>query len=106
MEYRFHGVGVARESLGDGRQAGVDSAGGDHHFVRWEGSAGELFLEVSAEGFFGGFSLRDSFIGFPQCGLAGGEDPGLQSGDGCHFVNVGCLRHSLRFRGVDVLGRR
>ena len=50
VECGFQSIGVARESLGDGRQAGVNSAGGDHHFLRCEESAGELFLEVSAEG--------------------------------------------------------
>ena len=69
---------MAREGLCDGRQAGVNSAGGDHHFLPWEGGAGELFLEFSAEGFFGDFSLRDPLIGFHQCCLAGGEDPGFQ----------------------------
>ena len=106
MKYGFHGVGVARESLGDGRQADVDSAGGDHHFLRWEGSAGELFLEDSAEGFFGDLSLRDPLIGFHQCGLAGGEDPGLQGTECRHVGDVTCLRHIRRFRGVTVLRGR
>ena len=70
VQCRFHCVCVARESLGDGCQKGVDSASGDHHFLRGVDDAGELVLEISAEVFFGGFSVRDPFVGFHQCGLA------------------------------------
>ena len=70
VEGRFHCIGVARESLGDGCQKGVDSAGRDHHFLRWVDDASELVLEISAEVFFGKFSVGDPFVGFHQCGLA------------------------------------
>ena len=106
VEHRLHCVGVAREGLGDGCQEGINSASVDHHFLRGVDSASELFLEISAEGFFGGFSVRDSFIGFHQCGLAGIENPGLQSTEVRHLGDVTCLRHGLRFRGVDVLRGR
>ena len=106
IECRFHGVGVAREGLGDSCQAGVNSAGWNHHFLPWVGGAGELFLEVAAEGFLRGLVLYNPLIGFPQCCLAGGEDPGLQSTECCHVGDVTCLRHCLWFRGVTVLGGR
>ena len=106
IEDRFHCVGVARESLSDGCQEGIDSACGDHHFLRGVERTSELFLEVSAEGFFGGISERDSFIGFHQCGLPGSKNPGLQSTESRHLGYVTCLRHGLRFRGVIVLWRR
>ena len=71
--------------------------------MRWKDDAGELFLEVAAEGFLGGFSLRDSFIGFHQCGLIRGEHSGIQGAECRHLGDVACLRHGLRFRGVIVL---
>ena len=98
VEYRFYCVGVAGEGLSDGCQEGIDTTSGDHHFLRWKDGAGELFLEVAAEGFLGGFSLRDSFIGFHQCGLARSENPGLQSTEGRHVGDMTCLRHVLCFR--------
>ena len=106
IEYRFYCVGVAREGLSDGCQKGIDTASGDHYFLRGEDNASELFLEISADGFFGGFSVRDSFIGFHQCGLAGSENPGLQCTESRHLGDVACLCHGLRLRGVDVLRGR
>ena len=70
VKCRFHCVCVARESLGDRCQKGVDSASGDHHFLRGVDDASELVLEISAEVFFGKFSVGDPFVGFRQCGLA------------------------------------
>ena len=70
VQCRFHGVCVARESLGDGCQKGVDSACGDHHFLRGVEGTAKLIFEISAEVFFCDFSVRDSFVGFLQCGLA------------------------------------
>ena len=70
FEGRFHRVGVAREGLSNGCQKGVDSASGDHHFLREVDDASELVLEISAEVFFGKFSVGDPFVGFRQCGLA------------------------------------
>ena len=64
VKCRFHCVCVARESLGDGCQKGVDSASVDHHFLRGVDDAGELVLEISAEVFFGKFSVGDPFVGF------------------------------------------
>ena len=106
VEYRFHCVSVAQEGLSDGCQKGIDSACGDHDLPPGVEGTSELFLGVSAEGFFGGFSERDSFIGLHQCGLPGSQNPGLQGSESRHLGYVTCLRHGLRFRGVIVLRRR
>ena len=103
VKCRLHCVCVARESLGDRCPKGVDSASGDHHFVRGVNGTSELVLEISAEVFFGGFSVRDPFVGFHQCGLPGSKNPGLQGTESRHLGYVTCLRHRLRFRGVGVL---
>ena len=106
IEDRFHCAGVAREGLSDGCQKGVNSACGDHHVLRGVESTGKLVFEISAEVFFGGFSVRDPFVGFHQCGLPGSKNPGLQGAEGRYLGDVACLRHGLRFRGVIVLWRR